>query len=91
MVSSIYLKLRGRITCNTCHRFSRSHLYSSFNVMDLHTVDRGVESHLEEEVAQPDWEVMVAHFLGVDHCGHRYGPNHPQMAAKLTQMNEVVK
>lgn len=72
-------------------RFSRSHLYSSFNVMDLHTVDRGVETHLGEELARPDWEVMLGHFLGVDHCGHRYGPNHPQMAAKLTQMNEVVK
>ncbi|KAG0730489.1 GPI ethanolamine phosphate transferase 3 [Chionoecetes opilio] len=71
-------------------RFSRSHLYSSFNVMDLHTVDRGVLSHLGEEMAREDWEVMVAHFLGVDHCGHRYGPDHPQMAAKLTQMNEAV-
>lgn len=71
-------------------RFARSHLYSSFNVMDLHTVDRGVLSHLGEEMAQSDWDVIVAHFLGVDHCGHRYGPNHPQMAAKLAQMNEAV-
>ncbi|MPC12532.1 GPI ethanolamine phosphate transferase 3 [Portunus trituberculatus] len=71
-------------------RFNRSHLYSSFNVMDLHTVDRGVLSHLGEEMGRDDWEVIVAHFLGVDHCGHRYGPNHPQMAAKLTQMNKAV-
>lgn len=71
-------------------RFSRSHLYSSFNVMDLHTVDRGVLSHLGEEMGRGDWEVIVAHFLGVDHCGHRYGPNHPQMATKLAQMNEAV-
>ena len=58
--------------------------------MDLHTVDSGVLSHLGEEMARDDWEVIVAHFLGVDHCGHRYGPNHPQMAAKLVQMNEAV-
>ena len=58
--------------------------------MDLHSVDRGVWSHLGEEMAQDDWEVIIAHFLGVDHCGHRYGPDHPSMAAKLTQMNEFV-
>lgn len=59
--------------------------------MDLDTVDQGVESHLDEELAKGDWDVLLAHFLGVDHCGHRYGPTHAQMARKLTEMNDVVK
>lgn len=59
--------------------------------MDLHTVDNGILQHLEEELQKDDWNVMIAHFLGVDHCGHRYGPNHPEMTAKLAQMNNVIK
>ncbi|XP_071549633.1 GPI ethanolamine phosphate transferase 3 isoform X2 [Panulirus ornatus] len=72
-------------------RFNQSFLYPSFNVMDLHTVDNGVLNHLEKEMLQDDWDVIIAHFLGVDHCGHRYGPNHPEMAAKLKQMNSMIK
>ncbi|KAK8048438.1 GPI ethanolamine phosphate transferase 3 [Apiospora phragmitis] len=52
--------------------------YDSFNVWDLHTVDNG-------------WDVLIGHFLGVDHAGHRYGPNHAAMTAKLQQMNTFVQ
>ncbi|KAK4308569.1 hypothetical protein Pmani_019745 [Petrolisthes manimaculis] len=72
-------------------RFHRSHLFPSFDVMDLDTVDRGVESHLDDELAKGDWDVLLAHFLGVDHCGHRYGPTHTQMTRKLTEMNDIIK
>ncbi|XP_064107023.1 GPI ethanolamine phosphate transferase 3-like isoform X1 [Macrobrachium nipponense] len=72
-------------------RFNRAFLYPSFNVMDLHTVDNGVISHLDEELARDDWDIIIAHFLGVDHCGHRYGPDHPEMELKLLQMNEMIK
>lgn len=37
------------------------------------------------------WDVLIAHFLGVDHAGHRYGPDHPAMAAKLAQMDEFIR
>ena len=47
---------------------------------------RAALAHLEE----PDWDVLVAHFLGVDHVGHRFGPEHPAMAAKLQQMDRMV-
>ena len=59
--------------------------------MDLHTVDDGIMEHLPEELVKKDWNVLIAHFLGVDHCGHRYGPNHPEMSSKLTQMNEILR
>lgn len=38
-----------------------------------------------------DWQLLVAHFLGVDHCGHRYGPAHPEMVRKLSEMNQVIE
>ncbi|KAJ1660061.1 mannose-ethanolamine phosphotransferase gpi13 [Dispira simplex] len=39
----------------------------------------------------PSWRLAIAHLLGVDHCGHRYGPNHPEMARKLGQMNRMLE
>lgn len=29
--------------------------------------------------------------MGVDHCGHRYGPLHSEMVRKLTEMNQVIE
>lgn len=70
-----------------------SHAYDSFNVRDLHTVDNGVISHLLPLLApqnSTDWDFIIAHFLGVDHAGHHYGPDHPAMQDKLQQMNGVI-
>ena len=66
--------------------------YDSFNVWDLHTVDDGVAAHLFPLLARPEqWDVVVAHFLGLDHAGHRYGPDHPATAAKLRQMDALLR
>ncbi|RDW83890.1 mannose-ethanolamine phosphotransferase GPI13 [Aspergillus mulundensis] len=68
--------------------------FDSFNVWDLHTVDNGVNEHLFpllEPQNQTKWDVIFGHYLGVDHAGHRYGPNHPAMAAKLSQMDQVIR
>ncbi|KAG0411633.1 hypothetical protein HPB47_011237, partial [Ixodes persulcatus] len=60
--------------------------------LDLHTVDNGILKHLYPELERPEsWDVLVAHFLGVDHCGHWLGKNHPEMAAKLTQLDNVIR
>jgi phosphatidylinositol glycan class O len=37
-----------------------------------------------------NFSLLISHFLGVDHCGHRYGPNHPEMKRKLNEMDDVV-
>ncbi|GKZ25718.1 hypothetical protein AbraIFM66951_004473 [Aspergillus brasiliensis] len=76
-----------------------SHPYGSFLVEDLHTVDHGVHEHLlpllrsndTPEEVKGGWDVIIGHFLGVDHVGHRFGPGHPEMRAKLVQMNEIVR
>jgi len=72
-------------------KFSRAYPFESFNVWDLDTLDNGVKKHLIPEVRQEDWSLLVAHFLGVDHCGHRYGPYHQEMKRKLREMNEVLR
>lgn len=72
-------------------KFVKSFPYPSFNVKDLHTVDNGVISHLLPEISRNDWTVLIGHFLGVDHCGHRFGPYHSSMANKLTQLDEVIR
>jgi GPI ethanolamine phosphate transferase 3 subunit O len=65
--------------------------YDSFLVEDLHTVDEGVIKHLFPLLDTPDeWDLLIGHFLGVDHVGHRLGPDHSSMRAKLTQMNDVL-
>ncbi|KAI9802021.1 MAG: hypothetical protein M1825_003077 [Sarcosagium campestre] len=71
-----------------------THAYESFNVWDLHTVDDGVTEHILP-LLHPDntsrWDVIFGHYLGVDHAGHRYGPDHPAMTAKLDQMDGVIR
>jgi phosphatidylinositol glycan class O len=68
--------------------------YDSFNVWDLHTVDNGVITHLiplldKQNVTK--WDFLIGHLLGVDHAGHRYGPDHPAMTAKLRQMDGFIR
>ncbi|OOF98104.1 hypothetical protein ASPCADRAFT_394923 [Aspergillus carbonarius ITEM 5010] len=70
-----------------------SHPYDSFLVEDLHTVDDGIYKHifplLRNKTAT--WDILIAHFLGVDHVGHRFGPSHPDMRGKLHQMDGIVR
>ncbi|CCF46521.1 GPI ethanolamine phosphate transferase [Colletotrichum higginsianum] len=71
-----------------------SRAYDSFNVWDLHTVDNGVIDHifpLLEQEQKGKWDVLIGHLLGVDHAGHRYGPNHVAMREKLQQMDTFIR
>lgn len=71
-----------------------THAYESFDVWDLHTVDNGVTGHIFPLLKAENsgkWDVIFGHYLGVDHAGHRYGPDHPAMTAKLNQMDEVFR
>ncbi|KAL8922350.1 MAG: hypothetical protein Q9172_003610 [Xanthocarpia lactea] len=70
-----------------------THAYDSFNVWDLHTVDDGVTEHLlpllQSEAGK--WDIIFGHYLGVDHAGHRYGPDHIATNDKLKQMDRVIR
>ncbi|OAA71329.1 Alkaline phosphatase-like, alpha/beta/alpha [Cordyceps fumosorosea ARSEF 2679] len=71
-----------------------SRAYDSFDVWDLHTVDNGVIDHilpLLEPKGKNQWDLLIGHCLGVDHAGHRYGPDHPAMTSKLQQMDDFIR
>lgn len=73
---------------------NESQAFESFNVWDLHTLDNGVLERifpLMEPEKSDSWDLLIGHFLGVDHAGHRYGPDHPAMNAKLTQMDVFIR
>lgn len=65
--------------------------YPSLNVKDLHTVDNGVMEHLLPELSKGNTEFIIGHLLGVDHCGHTYGPSHPFMKQKLNHIDEFLR
>lgn len=73
---------------------NNSKAFESFNVWDLHTLDNGVLERIFPLMAPEktgSWDLLIGHFLGVDHAGHRYGPDHPAMNAKLTQMDTFIR
>ncbi|KAL7586676.1 hypothetical protein Lser_V15G40604 [Lactuca serriola] len=73
------------------NHFNKSYPYPSFNVKDLDTVDNGCISHLVPTLYDDDWDVVIAHFLGVDHAGHIFGVDSAQMIEKLEQYNEQLE
>ncbi|CAO2161963.1 unnamed protein product [Urochloa humidicola] len=71
--------------------FNKSFPYPSFNVKDLDTVDDGVIEHLLPSLHENDWDVLIAHFLGVDHAGHIFGVDSTPMIQKLEQYNQILE
>lgn len=76
-------------------QFDEAFPLPSFNTRDLDTVDDGcleklpsLLKNLRMDGTKPEeLEVVVSHFLGVDHVGHTYGPHDKHMAQKLEQMD----
>ncbi|XP_011657950.1 GPI ethanolamine phosphate transferase 2 isoform X3 [Cucumis sativus] len=71
--------------------FMRHDGVSSFFVKDTVEVDKNVSRHLSYELSKNDWNLLILHYLGLDHVGHTGGRNSPLMAPKLMEMDEVVK
>lgn len=69
--------------------------YDSFNVEDLDSVDQGVVSHLvplldANLAGAGEWDILVAHSLGLDHAGHRFGPRHGETTRKLRETQDLL-
>ncbi|CAK9165920.1 unnamed protein product [Ilex paraguariensis] len=73
------------------HHFNSCYPFPSFNVKDLHTVDDGCIKHLLPSLYEEDWDVLIAHFLGVDHAGHVFGVDSTPMVEKLEQYNGILE
>ncbi|KAK8487116.1 hypothetical protein V6N11_059554 [Hibiscus sabdariffa] len=71
--------------------FQRHDGVSSFYVKDTVQVDQNVSRHLGYELRKDDWNLLILHYLGLDHVGHIGGRSSVLMAPKLKEMDEVVK
>jgi ethanolaminephosphotransferase len=73
-------------------------------LQDTKTVDSNVTRHLDallgdvpsptdafESSAPSSWDVLILHYLGLDHVGHLGGPESPPMAPKQVEMDGVVE
>ncbi|EPS67599.1 hypothetical protein M569_07175, partial [Genlisea aurea] len=71
--------------------FHRHDGVSSFFVKDTVQVDHNVSRHLIKELRCNDWDLLILHYLGLDHVGHIGGRKSIMMGPKLTEMDEVIK
>ena len=47
--------------------------------------------HVPETLASQDWDALIMHYLGLDHIGHKTGPEGPYMPAKQREMDSIVR
>ncbi|KAG4929492.1 hypothetical protein JHK86_046453 [Glycine max] len=57
----------------------------------INQVDNGCIEHLLLSLYEEDWDVLIAHFLGVDHAGHIFGVDSTPMIEKLEQYNTILE
>ena len=69
------------------------HVYPSFNIKDLDSNDINVDEHLRFYLKKPNyhWNLCVAHLLGLDHCGHTFGPKSMVLKRKLRDVDNTIK
>eukprot|EP00884_Botryococcus_braunii_P021643 jgi/Botrbrau1/8162/Bobra.357_2s0008.1 len=71
------------------HTFTKAKAMASLNIQESDTVDEAIWQDLPAALSgegEP-WDVLVAHFLGIDHVGHTFDCGSPQMAAKVSQLD----
>ncbi|XP_073404071.1 GPI ethanolamine phosphate transferase 2-like isoform X2 [Dendrobates tinctorius] len=64
---------------------------TSFFVSDFTEVDDNVTRHLDDVLKRNDWEMLILHYLGLDHIGHLTGPHSHLIGPKLYEMDLVLK
>jgi len=52
-------------------------------------VDDNVTRHVPEELLNSDWNGMVLHYLGLDHIGHKAGPNRYILLSTFPKENQT--
>ncbi|CDR44716.1 CYFA0S15e01882g1_1 [Cyberlindnera fabianii] len=64
---------------------------NSFFVSDFTEVDNNVTRHLDQELSEQNWDCLILHYLGLDHIGHKGGPESPFMPVKQKEMDAIVE
>ncbi|XP_047344818.1 GPI ethanolamine phosphate transferase 2 isoform X2 [Vespa velutina] len=70
--------------------FKRYDGTTSFFVTDFTEVDNNVTRHIDDELHNNDWSIMILHYLGLDHIGHVTGPFSSLIKPKLTEMDNII-
>ncbi|AET40668.1 mannose-ethanolamine phosphotransferase LAS21 Ecym_6288 [Eremothecium cymbalariae DBVPG len=73
------------------HFFQRSDGTNSFFVSDFEEVDRNVTRHLPYDLSYQEWDILILHYLGLDHIGHKGGSASQFMFPKHIEMDAVIK
>ena len=66
---------------------------SSFNVTDYSEVDNNVTRHITELTEMDEWshpDIVVLHYLGIDHIGHYLGSDNEEMTKKEQEMDSII-
>uniref|UniRef100_UPI00358E86F1 GPI ethanolamine phosphate transferase 2 isoform X2 n=1 Tax=Myxine glutinosa TaxID=7769 RepID=UPI00358E86F1 len=71
------------VTTLGCVSFLRFSLYTM--------VDDNVTRHLPKELSSSSWDILVLHYLGLDHIGHVSGPRSPLACPKLREMDTIIQ
>ncbi|CAB4256856.1 similar to Saccharomyces cerevisiae YJL062W LAS21 Integral plasma membrane protein involved in the synthesis of the glycosylphosphatidylinositol (GPI) core structure [Maudiozyma barnettii] len=65
---------------------------NSFFVSDFEQVDLNVTRNIPEQLNESkEWDVLILHYLGLDHIGHKGGSNSTFMPAKHREMDGVIE
>lgn len=62
----------------------------SLFVNDFYEGDKNITHRLESELKAADWELLILHYLGLDHIGHVEGPKSSKIHTKLQEMDNVI-
>lgn len=71
-------------------KFLRQEGTTSFFVSDYTEVDLNVTRNIANEMVENDWDILILHYLGLDHIGHLTGPSSPLVPVKLKEMDAVI-
>lgn len=47
--------------------------------------------NIDKEITRNDWDVMILHYLGLDHIGHLEGSTSSKIPLKLQEMDAIVQ
>ncbi|CCE66115.1 hypothetical protein TPHA_0O01480 [Tetrapisispora phaffii CBS 4417] len=72
--------------------FSEYEGTNSFFVSDFEQVDLNVTRHLEKQFKEKEqWDVLILHYLGLDHIGHKGGSQSKFMKGKHEEMDSILE
>ncbi|KAL8265553.1 hypothetical protein R6Q59_023683 [Mikania micrantha] len=88
------LQITGKVVSTFGFKINMNSAFLNFNKSYPHPsfkVDNGCMSNLISTLYDDDWNVLVAHFIGMDFAGQIYGVDSIQMINKLKQHNEELE